>query len=60
LVHEKKLELDTTSGTNSAYPSFTLAGEKIYLGAQNGVMMVLEPGREYAGLRGGSYVFAGV
>ena len=47
LVHEKKLELDDTSGTNSAYPSISLAGNHIYLGTQNGVMVVLEPGREY-------------
>ena len=45
LLHERKLDLD--SGSNTAYPSISLAGDKIYLSTENGTTVVLEPGREY-------------
>lgn len=45
LVHERKLDLG--SGSNSAYPSISLAGDKLYVSAESGTTVVLEPGREY-------------
>ena len=45
LLDERKLDLG--SGSNSAYPSLALAGEKIYLSTENGTTVVLEPGRAY-------------
>ncbi|MEL7059714.1 MAG: PQQ-binding-like beta-propeller repeat protein [Acidobacteriota bacterium] len=44
---ERKLDLDANSGSNSAYPSITMAGGKIFVGAVNGTTVVLEPGSEY-------------
>lgn len=45
LVHERALDLD--SGSNTAYPSISLAGNRIFLSTANGTTAVLEPGREY-------------
>ena len=47
LVFEKKLDLGDASGSNSAYPSVTQAGGKIFVSVENGTTAVLEPGREY-------------
>ncbi|MEM7586202.1 MAG: PQQ-binding-like beta-propeller repeat protein, partial [Acidobacteriota bacterium] len=47
LLHERQLDLDPEGGSNSAYPSITLAGNKIFVSTQNGTTAVLEPGREY-------------
>ena len=47
LLHERKLDLGAESGSNSAYPSISLAGDKIFLSAESGTTVVLEPGREY-------------
>jgi outer membrane protein assembly factor BamB len=46
VLHQSDLDLD--SGTNSAYPSISMAGDKIFLSTENGATAVLEPGREYA------------
>jgi outer membrane protein assembly factor BamB len=45
VLHQRDLDLD--SGTNSAYPSISVAGDKIFLSTENGATVVLEPGREY-------------
>jgi outer membrane protein assembly factor BamB len=45
VLHRRDLDLD--SGTNSAYPSISVAGDKIFLSTENGATVVLEPGREY-------------
>ena len=45
LIDERQLDLG--SGSNSAYPSLSLAGGKIYLSTENGTTVVLEQGREY-------------
>ncbi len=45
MLHERKLDLG--SGSNSAYPSISLAGGHVYLSTENGTTVVLEPGREY-------------
>jgi hypothetical protein len=45
VVHARKLDLG--EGGNSAYPSLSLAGGKIYLSVENGTTAVLEPGRAY-------------
>lgn len=45
LLHERQLDLG--SGSNSAYPSISLAGDRIYLSAENGTTVVLQPGRDY-------------
>lgn len=44
VLAEKRLDLDASSGSNSAYPSITLAGDAIYVSAVNGTTVVLEPG----------------
>jgi outer membrane protein assembly factor BamB len=44
-VFEK--DLDLGEGTNSAYPSVTLAGDKLFIGAEKGTMAVIEVGRTY-------------
>ena len=48
LFHERKLDLD--SGSNTAYPSISLAGKKVFLSTGNGTTVVLKPGREYTEL----------
>ncbi len=45
LIHER--QLDMGSGSNSAYPSLSLAGGKLHLSTENGTTVVLEPGRSY-------------
>lgn len=47
VVHEQDLDLGEKSGSNSAYASVTLAGGKLFIGAENGTTVVLEPGRSY-------------
>ncbi len=47
VVYEKDLELNG-SGSNSAYPSVTLAGDKLFVSSESGVTLVLEPGRVYS------------
>ncbi|MEM9553531.1 MAG: PQQ-binding-like beta-propeller repeat protein [Acidobacteriota bacterium] len=47
VLHRRTLNLDAESGSNSAYPSISLGGDKIYLSVQNGTTVVLEPGRSY-------------
>lgn len=47
VLDTRTLDLDDGSGSNSAYPSLTLAGDHIYVGAQNGTVVVLAPGRSY-------------
>ncbi len=44
-VFEK--DLDLGEGTNSAYPSITLAGDKLFIGAEKGTMAVIEVGETY-------------
>ncbi|MEO1084475.1 MAG: PQQ-binding-like beta-propeller repeat protein [Acidobacteriota bacterium] len=44
---QRTLDLDAESGSNSAYPSITLGGDRIFLGVQNGTTLVLEPGPDY-------------
>lgn len=46
IVYEKRLDI-AGDNVNSVYPSLTMAGGNIYLGNQEGIMLVLEPGREY-------------
>ena len=41
------LNLGERSGSNSAYASITLAGDKLFIGAENGTTVVLRPGRTY-------------
>ena len=43
LVYEERLEF----GGGQSYPSITLAGSRLYASSDNGVTLVLEPGREY-------------
>ncbi len=45
VLHKSRLDLD--SGTNTAYPSITLAGDKVFVSTENGTTAILEPGREY-------------
>lgn len=45
LVFEK--DLDLGDGTNSAYPSVTLAGDKLYIGVEGGTMAIAELGSDY-------------
>ena len=45
LVFSRDLDLGTES--NSAYASVTLAGGKLFIGADNGTTVVLEPGEGY-------------
>lgn len=45
LLHQRQLDLD--SGANTAYPSISLAGDRIYLSTENGTTVVLKPGNEY-------------
>ncbi len=45
LVFEKDLYLG--EGTNSAYTSITLAGDKLFVGAESGTTVVIEPGGTY-------------
>jgi outer membrane protein assembly factor BamB len=45
LVYEK--QLDIGEGGNSAYASVTLAGDKLFVGAENGTTVVLALGRQY-------------
>ena len=45
VVFEK--DLDLGEGTNSAYPSVTLAGDKLFVGVEKGAMALLELGRTY-------------
>ncbi len=42
LVYEKLLPF-----TGQAYPSITLAGDKLYVSSDSGMTLVLKPGREY-------------
>ena len=44
LVYEKDLALGDKA---ECYPSIALAGKRIYVSADNGATLVLEPGREY-------------
>ncbi len=46
VAYEKKLDLGGPM-PNSAYPSVAMAGGLIYVGAENGVTLVLQPGRSY-------------
>ena len=64
LLHERNLDLG--SGSNSAYPSITLAGDKLFVSSESGTTVILEPGRTYKeiarneiGQFRGSPVFAG-
>ena len=43
IVYEQRLEF----GGGQSYPSITLAGSRLYASSDNGVTLVLEPGREY-------------
>jgi outer membrane protein assembly factor BamB len=43
LVYDQRLEF----GGGDSYPSITLAGNRLYVSSDNGVTLVLEPGREY-------------
>lgn len=45
LLLERTLDLD--SGSNTAYPSLSVAGGNIYLSTENGATVVLAPGKEY-------------
>ncbi|MCG8456488.1 MAG: PQQ-like beta-propeller repeat protein [Holophagales bacterium] len=47
LLHERALDLDSESGANSAYPSITLAGDKLFSSTENGTTAVIEPGDSY-------------
>ena len=47
MVYQQDLDLGEKSGSNSAYASVTLAGGKLFIGAENGTTVVLEPGRTY-------------
>ncbi len=46
LVYEKELEINQDN-TNSVYPSLSLAGGHIYIGFEEGVVLVLKPGETY-------------
>ena len=48
VLHERGLDLG--SGSNSAYSSVTLAGDRLFVSASNGATVVLEPGRSYVEL----------
>jgi hypothetical protein len=43
LVYQERLNF----GTGRVYPSITLAGDQLFVNADNGVTLILEPGREY-------------
>ena len=45
IVYEHKFDLG--EGSNSAYPSITLAGDKLFVSAESGATAVLQPGRTY-------------
>ena len=45
VLYERKMNMG--KGIDSAYPSVTLAGKYIYVGCQEGVTVVLAPGRTY-------------
>lgn len=45
ILFEKKLDLG--EGGNSAYASITLAGDKLFVGAETGTTVVLQPGATY-------------
>jgi len=45
LLHESQLDLG--SGSNSAYPSVTLAGDKVFVSVESGTTAILEQGRTY-------------
>ena len=45
LLHERGLDLG--SGSNSAYPSVTLAGDNVFVSAESGTTVILELGRTY-------------
>lgn len=47
VVYQQALDLGERAGSNSAYASITLAGDKLFIGAENGTMVVLETGRTY-------------
>jgi outer membrane protein assembly factor BamB len=47
VVHQQDLNLGERSGSNSAYASIALAGDKLFIGAENGTTVVLQPGRTY-------------
>jgi outer membrane protein assembly factor BamB len=41
------MDLDLGTRSNSAYTSVTLAGDKLFIGAESGTTVVLEPGQAY-------------
>jgi hypothetical protein len=43
IVYDQRLDF----GGGESYPSITLAGDRLYVSSDNGVTLVLEPGREY-------------
>lgn len=43
LVYDQRLDF----GGGQSYPSITLAGDRLYVSSDNGVTLVLKPGREY-------------
>lgn len=45
VVYQKRLNLG--GGSNSAYPSVTLAGDKLFVGSETGTTLVLALGRTY-------------
>jgi outer membrane protein assembly factor BamB len=45
IVYEHQFDLG--EGGNSAYPSITLAGDKLFVSAQSGATAVLQPGRTF-------------
>lgn len=45
VVYQKRLDLG--GGNNSAYPSITLAGDKLFVGSESGTTVVLALGRTY-------------
>ena len=45
VIQEKQLDLG--SGSNSAYPSVTLAGDKVFVSVESGTTVVLELGNSY-------------